>query len=69
MPESRKKPSILLYNNRKLIASIGVLFIIIGLITAYFYWGIEPHETISGALCGFGLMISIIFFTLKKPIN
>lgn len=55
-----------IYNNRKLIRLISIIILVIGLIMAYYYWGVEPYETISGALCGFGLAVSIFSFSLKK---
>ena len=41
-----------LYKNRKPLLLIGVLLTIFGILLAYFKWGIEPEETISGVLCG-----------------
>ncbi len=50
------------YNNRKLIGKIGIITTIIGLISAYFYWGVEPQETISGFICGIGVSATIFLF-------
>ncbi len=57
-----------IYNNRKLITLIGILFLIIGTVMAIKNWGTEPEETISGVLCGFGFTVTLISFSIKKPI-
>ncbi|WP_397444638.1 hypothetical protein [Polaribacter sp. R77954] len=54
------------YKNRKVILAVAILLLIIGIIMAYFYWGVEPQETISGAFCGIGLSIAIFSLSLKK---
>jgi hypothetical protein len=56
-----------LYLHRKLIAVFCAMLLISGIIMAYFYWGIEPQETIAGALCGLGFGGFILFISLKKP--
>jgi hypothetical protein len=57
-----------IYNNRKLITLIGILILLGGIVMAIINWGIEPEETISGALCGFGFAITLFSFSIKKPI-
>lgn len=52
-----------LHKNRNTILGFGLLLIIIGIVMAYFYWGIEPQETIAGVFCGVGFSISIISFS------
>lgn len=56
-----------LYNNRKKITFLGILFIIIGAVLAYLKWGIEPEETIAGVFCGLGFGLTILSLGMKKP--
>lgn len=56
-----------IYNYRKTLRLIGIVALTIGLLMAYFYWNIEPQESISGVFCGIGVSMIIIFSSLKKP--
>jgi hypothetical protein len=58
-----------IYKNRKSILVISIILFTIGLLIAYYNWGTEPNETIGGVFCGLGLGISLISFSLKKPIE
>lgn len=53
------------YKNKKVVLIIGAVFLISGAILAYYKWGIEPEETISGILCGLGLSLTILSFGIK----
>jgi len=49
-----------------IIFCFGIVFFL-GIIMAYFYWNIEPQETIAGILCGIGISGFLLSFSLKKP--
>lgn len=55
------------FKYRKEIILIGILLTISGAFLAYFKWGIEPQETIAGALCGVGFSLIIFTLGVKKP--
>jgi len=55
-----------IYKHRIKIRSIGLLLLLSGIILAYFYYGIEPQETIGGFLCGLGLSVLLISVAIKK---
>lgn len=67
MKAPRTKLNMKIYNSRKKILFSSIFIFLIGFIVAYFYWGIEPHETIGGFLCGIGLGFSVLAISLKKP--
>ncbi len=56
-----------IYQNRNTILFLSVFFIVLGALVTYFYYGVEPWETIGGFFGGFGLGALIITFSLKKP--
>lgn len=56
-----------IYQNRNTILYLSVFLIVLGAQITYFYYGIEPWETIGGFLGGFGLGALIIVFSIKKP--
>lgn len=69
MKEPRTKTSVKIYNNKKNILFTSICVFILGVIVAFSYWEIEPHETIGGFLCGIGFGFSILAISLKQPIN
>ncbi|WP_296317022.1 hypothetical protein [Winogradskyella sp. UBA3174] len=63
------KTNEIIYSNRVKLRYVSILLVIVGGIISYLYYGTEPHETIGGFLCGFGLASFLIFLSLKKPQN
>ena len=59
----------IIYKHREKVKYISILMLLVGIAMAYFYYGIEPHETIGGFLCGLGLGLFLIYFAIKQPEN
>ncbi|WP_439153071.1 hypothetical protein [Winogradskyella sp.] len=63
------KTNDIIYKHREKVKYISILMFGVGITMAYFYYGIEPHETIGGFLCGLGLGLFLIYFAIKKSEN
>lgn len=55
-----------LYKNKNFVLALALLLIISGAYSGYIFYGTEPHETIGGFLCGIGVGVLLIYFSIKN---
>lgn len=58
-----------IYNNRKNIFIVAIIIAVLGALMGYKMYGVEPWETVAGAICGFGFSIAVFTFSIKPPEN